>query len=210
MRWLNALLFFLCLTFLNKVSKGNSLDSLKKLLNTRKYSSVSSFLVAEDSINGFRFSYNQLLNREIVSGFDEIKIETEELIPTDKENVSTVKTYIIELIVKNDTIIYCRLINHEIESLPIRVLKFKDSKPIKHLKKAFKQNFGGRLKIKNLFKGERELYVYGEHCGYFRVNPSYREKLNTVLKNNDTLTLRKWMSSTITELQVMVWRVYIS
>lgn len=199
MKVIKLLLIFLLFTV---AAKASYIDTVKTLLKERKFSKVMSFLRLKDSVKGSYLEYYETLNRDIVIGYKEIKIDVEESTPTEEKNTYSVYPYTMNLIVKGDSIVYCKLINLDIVGLPLRVLKYKSGRELRQLRRNFKKIYGKRLKLKKLFQGFKEGYEYGKKCGRSYKETIFRVKLIHAVENSDVKTLRKWTSSTITEVQV--------
>jgi hypothetical protein len=187
--------------FCSNIVSGNPIDSIQQLLKVKNYSSLDTYIYKICQGNNRRSS-NKPIDRELISNYFETVIRYTESKPTGEPNVSSVYPYYITLVRHNDNIIFYKLIDEHYVNQPCIMVKDKSEPSYTNFKTLYKQIFGRSLVESLLFLYEDNTFVYGSHCSSVGMDPLYRQKLNKAIKYNDTITLRYWVSSTVTEIQV--------
>jgi hypothetical protein len=186
------------LTFLSLNSSAQCFNAVKQAFIQKGFDNAVSVMKSCIDTNR-NVSYHPIVNREIVKDFYELTVEFQEEFESEKKGVFDVYSYNIQLLLKGDSIIYCKILNKRNSRKKQLEHHYQDNIGIKELKSAYREFAGRELNWNELFNEE---VVYGSRCSNLGIDPKFRVRLKDIVEKKDTSKLNSWLNSSITEVQV--------
>ncbi len=150
---------------------------------------------------------NWVYLRDLTNDFQEGIIDINKTVPSKiNKNTGREYTYRVTLITQDKQIIYYKLAEKKNKRLKRKWVEYyqpidsyTNDSLFKDLKNKFSQTFGISLNEKELFI---DSIVYGLECGFVRQDSKEKLEIDKYIKDNDKISLLKWLQSTNTEKQV--------
>ncbi len=198
LRLMIAFLFLACFSFGQIEKQANAILLKRDFKEFRKF--AAGYALEKNST---RISSGII--RDLANGFQESVFYISKSYPLNK-GVSITCNPRINIITQGNLIIYFYLESKEMKGFPETfditsdtTYNFRDTQKITTLKSKFRQTFLVPLNEKELFI---DTIYYGKKCGHNGLPTNEQEKIDTWVKNNDTLNLYQWLQSTNTEKQI--------
>ncbi|MEO8406338.1 MAG: hypothetical protein ABI480_17140, partial [Chitinophagaceae bacterium] len=196
--------FILCISLLLAIQvNGQAQQSVISLLQKKDFPSFKLYI---DSAFKKGIQASWVINRDIVSEYQEAVVEVAEKEPLKKKNYRT-HHYTINLLATRTDIFYYKLTERidTDDDIPGSMATdettnhFIDEAKYTMFEKTFKDVYGVALDRRDIFLTS---IVYGSSCGIAGEDPAYMQRLSTLIVEKNLTTIRSWLKSANTEKQL--------